>query len=70
MAEQMTNPFKHIRNWIKGELLRLGSLLEAIVRKESVEKMKINAIGRLRDDKATVEKLGSGKFMIGALFKS
>jgi hypothetical protein len=37
MAEEMMNPFKHIRNWIKGELRRLTCLLESIARREAIE---------------------------------
>jgi len=33
----VSNPFKHVRNWVKGEMMELGALLEAISKKESLE---------------------------------
>jgi hypothetical protein len=44
--------------------MRLGSLLEAITKKEAIDQMKIKTLSKLKDDKVTVEKLGAGKFMI------
>ena len=37
MANQMKNPFKHIRNWIKGELRRISALLESIAKMQAVD---------------------------------
>lgn len=48
--------------------MRLGALLEAIAKKESVDQMKIKTLSKLKDDKITVEKLGAGKFMITKVF--
>lgn len=33
----MLNPFKHVRNWIKGEVMKINALLEAILKKEGME---------------------------------
>lgn len=41
---ELTNPFKHIKHWIKGEVMRLNALLETIMRKEAIEGKKINAL--------------------------
>jgi hypothetical protein len=65
----MTNPYKHIRNWIKGEVMRLNALLEAITKKEAIEGKKINSMKTLKEKKSTVEKMNSGKFVFGAMFK-
>ena len=66
----MQNPFKHIRNWIKGEMMELGALLECIGKKEGIESTKLKAMSKLRDDKNTVEKISTGKFSVSTLFKS
>ena len=66
----MKNPFKHIRNWIKGELRRIGCLLEAITRREGIETTKQKAIQRVKDDRNTANKLGSGAFVLAGVFKS
>jgi len=40
LAEQLTNPFVHIRNWVKSEMLNLGALIAAIGEKESCDHRK------------------------------
>lgn len=35
--ERLRNPFIHIRNWIKGEMLNLGALIDAIGEKEACD---------------------------------
>lgn len=60
----------HIRNWVKGEMMELTALLEAISRKEGVESTKIKQMTKMKDDKSTVDKMSSGKFTIKGLFKS
>jgi len=64
------NPFKHIRNWIKGEIMEISCLIECVARKEGVESNKAKAINRVKDDKDTVDKLNTGKFTFKGLFKS
>ncbi|CDW87379.1 px domain containing protein [Stylonychia lemnae] len=56
--------------WVQGELMELSALLQCISRKEGVEAMRTRAISKLRDDKDTADKLGSGKFTFKGLFKS
>jgi hypothetical protein len=51
-------------------MMELGALLECIGRKEGIEATKLKAMSKLRDDKSTVEKISSGKFNVGTLFKS
>jgi hypothetical protein len=70
LASSLENPFLHIRNWIKGEMLGLGSLIAAISEKESCENRKHAAIKRLNDDRETVQKLSEGKFTLKHMFKS
>ena len=51
LAEEIQNPFKHIRNWVKGEMMELGCLLEAIGQKEGVESHKLKAMSKLKEDR-------------------
>ena len=37
LGKELQNPFKHIRNWIKGEVMNLESLMAAIGEKESCD---------------------------------
>ena len=63
------NPFKHVRNWIKGEMLGLAALIAAIAEKENCDVRKGNAIKKLRDDREMNKKLGEGKFVLKNVFK-
>lgn len=65
----MINPFKHIRNWIKSEMMNLNALMEAISQKESCEARKQGSIKKLAEDRATLEKLQNGKFQFKTMFK-
>jgi hypothetical protein len=70
LAKELVNPFIHVRNWIKGEMLNLGALIEAISEKEACDSKKQTAIRKLADEKELCEKLGQGKFTIKTMFKS
>lgn len=69
-ANNIKNPFKHIRNWIKGEIMELNAVLECIARKEGVASQKTKAISKVKDDKDTVDKMSTGKFTFKGMFKS
>ena len=69
-SANILNPFKHIRNWIKGEIMELEALLECISRKEGVEAAKSKAISKVKNSKDTVDKMNTGKFTLTGLFKS
>ena len=69
-AASIKNPFKYIRNWIKGEIMELQAIFECISRKEGVEASKHKAITKVRDGKETVDKMNTGKFTMKGLFKS
>ena len=40
LSTNASNPFKHIKNWVKGEILELESILEAISMKEAMTSRK------------------------------
>ena len=63
------NPFKHVRNWIKGEMMGLAALIAAIAEKDSCDVRKGNAVKRLREDRHMNEKMGEGKFVFKNIFK-
>lgn len=70
LGKELQNPFKHIRNWIKGEVMNLEALMQAISEKESCDVRKQNAIKKLAADKELNMKLAEGKFTIKSAFKS
>ena len=51
LSNDLTNPFKHIRNWVKGEMMGLAALISAIGEKESCDVRKQAAIKRLASDR-------------------
>ena len=69
-ATAMRNPFKYIRDWIKGEIMDLQCVLECIARKEGIESTKSKAISKVKDNKDTVEKMNTGKFTFKGMFMS
>jgi sorting nexin-1/2 len=56
-AQNIKNPFKHMRNWVKSELMELKSLVEAISRKEGVDAARNKAMSKIRDKKETIDKM-------------
>lgn len=70
LGKELQNPFKHIRNWIKGEVMNLESLMAAIGEKESCDVRKQAAVKKLCADRELNMKLSEGKFTIKAAFKS
>ena len=43
LSEEMINPFIHVRNWIKCEMMNLNALMDAISQKESCDGRKAQA---------------------------
>lgn len=70
LSEELKNPFVHVRNWVKGEMLYLGALISAIGEKEACEHRKQVCIKKLAEDREQVEKLNQGKTTLKTLFKS
>ena len=70
LGKELQNPFNHIRNWIKGEVMNLESLMAAIGEKESCDVRKQIAVKKLCADRELNMKLSEGKFTIKAAFKS
>jgi len=70
LSTELLNPFIHIRNWIKGEMLNLGALIDSIGEKESCDIRKQAAIKKLQNDREMVKKLSDGKFTLKHMFRS
>jgi len=70
LAKNLQNPFVHIRNWIKGEMMNLECLMAAIGEKESCDHRKQMAVKKLASDREYMHKLNQGKFHIKSVFKS
>lgn len=70
LTDQLTNPFVHVRNWVKGEMLNLSALIAAIGEKEACDHRKQQTIKKLADEREQVEKINQGKTTLKTLFKS
>ena len=66
----MKNPFKHVRNWVKGEVMNLESLMGAIAEKEACVVRKQKSIKSLQDKRELLNKINQGKFSVKTMLKS
>lgn len=70
LSQELTNPFKHIRNWIKGEMMNLESLMGAIGEKEACSVRKQKAIKCLQEERELISKINQNKMSFKTLLKS
>lgn len=70
MINERNNPYKQLRNWIKGEILSLEAIVETIESTEKILEKKKKAQGTIKDKNEAVEKLQKGKFSFGSMLKS
>jgi hypothetical protein len=77
MNEKLTNtiscyksPFAEASLWIKGEMLDIQGMIDAIKGRESVMKKQIACENKRRDDQEELEKLSLGKTTLKSFFKS
>lgn len=64
------NPYREAYYWLKGELLDLKGMNEALTGREQVVKMQSATESKRRSDQAELEKLNQGKTSIKNIFKS
>ncbi|CDW91301.1 px domain containing protein [Stylonychia lemnae] len=64
------NPFKDAYYWLKGELLDLKGINEALLGRELVVKQQSQCESKKRTDQQELEKLSQGKTTIKSIFKS
>jgi len=57
LSENLKNPFKHIRNWIKGEVMNLEALMQAIAEKEACSARKARSTKLLTQEREMVSKI-------------
>lgn len=68
--KSLRNPFKDAYYWLKGELLDLKGLNEALAGRETVVKQQSAAESKRRSDQQELEKLNQGKTTLKTLFSS
>jgi hypothetical protein len=64
------SPFAEAALWIKGEMLDIQGMIDAIKGREKVMKKQIDAEAKRRDDQEELEKLSLGKTTLKSFFKS
>ena len=70
MIQSYVDPVTHLRNWVKGEVLGLESLIAAINYKDSIDTIKKKTVADIQDLTETINKLNAGKFTFGSMLKS
>ena len=68
--KNIRNPFRDAYYWLKGELLDLKGLNEALSGRETVVKQQSATESKKRSDQQELEKLSQGKTTLKSLFKS
>lgn len=66
----LKNSFKHIKNWVKIEIMTLQTLIQAIGEKESCTARKSRAIKKLASNRELISSINQGKFAFQTAFKS
>lgn len=64
------NPYKEAYYWLKGELLDLKGLQQAITGRDNVVRKQSETESKKRSDQVEMEKLSQGKTTLKSLFKS
>ena len=57
MINERHNPYKNLRNWIKGEILSLEAFVETIESIEKIPEQKKKALGLIKDKNEAVSNL-------------
>ncbi len=68
--KNMKNPYRDAYYWLKGELLDIKGMNEALLGREQVVRMLSTTESKKRTDQAELEKLSQGKKTIKSIFKS
>jgi len=66
----MTNPFIHVKMWLKYEILEIDAILEAIDKRAELEKRRHARHTKRADDLKELNNLQNDKFMFGSMFMS
>lgn len=64
------NPFLEAAVWIKGEMLDIAGMLNAMKGRDAVMKRQLSTEGKKRDDQQELEKISLGKVTLKSFFKS
>jgi hypothetical protein len=70
LSSAAPNPFKHVKNWVKGEILEIEAILEAIAMKEAMVSRKQKSENKKQSNQNNVDKISNGKFTMKGLFKN
>jgi sorting nexin-1/2 len=70
VVQNFKNPFLEAAIWIKGEMLDIAGMLNAMKGRDLVMKRQLATEGKKRDDQEELEKLSLGKTTLKSFFKS
>ena len=66
----MTNPFIHVKMWLKYEILEIDAILEAIDKRAELEKRRNARHTKRVDDLKELNNLQNDKFTFGSILMS
>ena len=66
----LRNPYREAYIWLKGELLDLKGLSQALAGRENVVRLQSSTESKKRSDQQELEKVSQGKTTLKSLFKS
>lgn len=70
MPHSLTNPFIHVKMWLKYEILEIDAILEAIEKRGELEKRRSARHTKRLDDLKELNNLQNDKFTVGSIFMS
>ena len=70
MIQSYVDPVTHLRNWVKGEVLALQSLIRATVVKSGIENNRRDKVKGIQDLQKDIQELQAGKFKLKGIFKN
>lgn len=70
VVQNFRNPFLEAAIWIKGEMLDIAGMLNAMKGRDLTMKKQLAEEGKKRDDQMELEKLSLGKTTLKSFFKS
>lgn len=70
LAQDFQNPMSHISHWVKGEVYNLACLEACAFEIQKCDTDKKTAIGSIASTQAEIDRLNSGKFTFGSMFKN
>lgn len=68
--DKLRNPFKELHLWIKGEILDIEAILNAVRGRNKIEKIRDKIISKQNSDKSELDSIQAGRKTMRSVFKT